>query len=210
MVRRAISYVVRNGPMTDQDRWEENAGASPFTISLLLVAMVSLADFFGDDEKTYLLSLADCWNERIESWTYTTAGKFCGQGVAGYFVRLGPLRDLDGNQGTITNRNRSDDLVVMAADMIGLEFLYLVRTGLRRADDPRIRTTVDLVDKVLGRHTPTGPSFYRYNGDGYGEHEDGSPYDGTGVGRSWPLLAGDRAHYELAAGLVVVVLFLFV
>jgi glucoamylase len=47
---------------------------------------------------------------------------------------------------------------------------------------------------------PQGASWYRYNGDGYGEHEDGSPFDGTGVGRPWPLLTGERAHYELAAG----------
>ncbi len=47
---------------------------------------------------------------------------------------------------------------------------------------------------------PSGPNWYRYNGDGYGEHEDGSPFDGSGVGRPWPLLAGERAHYELAAG----------
>ncbi|TGV96463.1 glucan 1,4-alpha-glucosidase, partial [Mesorhizobium sp. M2D.F.Ca.ET.145.01.1.1] len=40
----------------------------------------------------------------------------------------------------------------------------------------------------------------RYNSDGYGEHEDGAPFDGTGQGRPWPLLAGERAHYELAAG----------
>ncbi len=26
------------------------------------------------------------------------------------------------------------------------------------------------------------------------------PFDGTGIGRPWPLLAGERAHYELAAG----------
>ena len=32
------------------------------------------------------------------------------------------------------------------------------------------------------------------------EHADGSPFDGTGIGRAWPLLAGERAHYELAAG----------
>ncbi len=200
MVRRAISYVVRNGPMTDQDRWEENAGASPFTISLLLVAMVSLADFFGDEEKTYLLSLADCWNERLESWTYTTMGKFCGPGVPGYYVRLGPVRGDDGSPGKIPVRNRSDDLVVEAVDMIGLEFLYLARTGLRSGSDPKIITTVGLVDKILGLDMPTGRSFYRYNGDGYGEHEDGSPYDGTGIGRLWPLLTGERAHYAVTAG----------
>ncbi len=27
----------------------------------------------------------------------------------------------------------------------------------------------------------------------YGEHEDGAPFDGTGQGRPWPLLAGERA-----------------
>jgi len=47
---------------------------------------------------------------------------------------------------------------------------------------------------------PQGPGWYRYNGDGYGEHEDGSPFDGTGIGGPWPLLSGERAHYELAAG----------
>ncbi len=26
------------------------------------------------------------------------------------------------------------------------------------------------------------------------------PFDGTGIGRAWPLLTGERAHYELAAG----------
>ena len=48
--------------------------------------------------------------------------------------------------------------------------------------------------------TPRGPCWHRYNHDGYGEHADGAPFDGTGVGRVWPLLTGERAHYELAAG----------
>jgi len=57
-----------------------------------------------------------------------------------------------------------------------------------------------VVDALLRVRLPSGPNWYRYNGDGYGEHEDGSPFDGTGIGRTWPLLAGERAHYELAAG----------
>jgi glucoamylase len=40
----------------------------------------------------------------------------------------------------------------------------------------------------------------RYNHDGYGEKSDGSAYDGTGVGRCWPILTGERGHFELAAG----------
>src|SRR5665213_1804088 len=63
--------------MTDQDRWEENAGASPFTLSVTIAALVALADFFEAAERDYVLSLADCWNERIESWTYTSQGEYC-------------------------------------------------------------------------------------------------------------------------------------
>ena len=75
-----------------------------------------------------------------------------------------------------------------------------MRFGLRAADDPRILNTIKVIDALLRVKLPQGPCWYRYNGDGYGEHEDGSPYDGTGIGRPWPLLAGERAHYEFAAG----------
>ncbi len=56
------------------------------------------------------------------------------------------------------------------------------------------------IDAVLKRDLPAGPYWYRYNLDGYGEHADGRPFDGAGIGRLWPLLTGERAHYELAAG----------
>jgi glucoamylase len=59
---------------------------------------------------------------------------------------------------------------------------------------------VKVIDVALRVDTPAGPAWRRYNGDGYGEHADGSPFDGTGIGRPWPLLTGERAHYELAAG----------
>ena len=75
-----------------------------------------------------------------------------------------------------------------------------MRFGLRAPDDPRILNTIKVIDALLKANLPQGPCWYRYNGDGYGEHEDGSPFDGTGIGRPWPLLAGERAHYELAAG----------
>jgi len=52
----------------------------------------------------------------------------------------------------------------------------------------------------LKTETPSGPVWHRYNGDGYGEHDDGGPYDGAGRGRGWPLLTGERGHYELVAG----------
>ena len=87
-----------------------------------------------------------------------------------------------------------------ASHLISPDALALVRFGLRAADDPRIRDTAKVIDALLKVETPSGPTWHRYNDDGYGEHEDGSPFDGTGIGRGWPLLTGERAHYELAAG----------
>jgi glucoamylase len=88
--------------------------------------------------------------------------------------------------------------------MVSLDALAFVRFGLRAPSDPRIVNTVKVIDATLKVETPRGPAWHRYQGDGYGEHTDGSPYDGTGVGRAWPLLTGERAHYELAAGRVPV------
>jgi glucoamylase len=53
---------------------------------------------------------------------------------------------------------------------------------------------------VLGTDTPNGRIFHRYNEDGYGEHSDGAPFDGTGIGRGWPLLGGERGHLAVLAG----------
>jgi glucoamylase len=87
-----------------------------------------------------------------------------------------------------------------AYHIISPDALALVRFGLREPDDPRIRNTIRIIDAMLSVELPQGPCWYRYNGDGYGEHKDGSAFDGTGIGRPWPLLAGERAHYCLAAG----------
>jgi len=60
--------------------------------------------------------------------------------------------------------------------------------------------SLKVVDAVLKRGLPQGPGWLRYNWDGYGNRPDGGPYQGWGQGRVWPLLTGERAHYELAAG----------
>ncbi len=83
---------------------------------------------------------------------------------------------------------------------MGLEFIYLARLGLRSANDRRIVDSLTVADALLRTDTPCGPVYHRYNGDGYGEHEDGSAYDGTGIGRGWPLLVGERGHLALLQG----------
>lgn len=200
MIRKAAGYIVRNGPVSPQDRWEENAGASPYTLAVSISALVAAAEAFDGSEREYLLSLADSWNECVEEWTYAKDGPYCAEhGVDGYYVRLAPPESEGGLRGAISVRNRAHG-EISADGLVGLEFLYLVRTGLRRADDKRIKNTVKVIDAMLRAETPNGPAYYRYNGDGYGEHDDGSPFDGTGTGRPWPLLAGERGHYAALSG----------
>jgi len=97
-------------------------------------------------------------------------------------------------------KNRACDPRVPADEQVSTDFLQLVRLGLRDAQDPWVLDTIKVIDSQLKVDTPAGPAWHRYTGDGYGEHDDGSPFDGTGHGRAWPLLTGERGHYELAAG----------
>jgi glucoamylase len=209
MVRRAAAYLVHNGPVSPQDRWEEDPGYSPFTIAAEIAAFLAaadLADLQGEhDLARYLRETADAWNDSIDSWLYATgADRSAKFDVDGYYVRVAPLSTHDGVsrfQNSVAVKNVADcDALTHAADLISCDALALVRFGLRRADDPRIRNTVQLIDKLLKVETPAGAAWRRYNGDGYGEHADGSPFDGTGIGRAWPLLTGERAHYELLSG----------
>jgi glucoamylase len=90
--------------------------------------------------------------------------------------------------------------VFEAREVIDAGFLELVRYGIRRADDPLIVDSLKVVDHCLKIDTPLGACWRRYNHDGYGQRKDGGPYDGAGQGRAWPILTGERGHYELAAG----------
>ena len=200
MVRRAATYLARNGPLTPQDRWEENSGASPFTLAVEVAALVAAAEWLEGADRAYALALADCWNERIEEWTYVEDTDLArAHGVAGYYVRIAPSHAEGGLCGRVPVMNR-EGATVPATALVGLEFLSLARLGLRRADDPRVTDTLKVVDALLRVQTPNGPAYHRYPGDGYGEHDDGSPFDGSGVGRAWPLLTGERGHAELMLG----------
>ncbi len=209
VVRRAASFLVRNGPVTQQDRWEEDPGFSPFTLAVEIAALLvagEIAEEMGKAKTTaYLRETADTWNANIERWTYVTGTELAKNfGVEGYYVRIAPPDEADAASpagGFVPIKNRPPGQSIAPANQIvSPDVLALVRFGLRSPNDRRILNTIRLIDSLLKVDTPSGPAWHRYNDDGYGEHEDGSPFDGTGVGRAWPLLTGERAHYELAAG----------
>ncbi len=209
MIRRAAQYIVCNGPVTQQDRWEEDPGYSPFTLAVEVAALLAAADLADLNNEatvaTYLRETADAWNSHIERWTYASGTELAKRySVDGYYVRIAPPETADGASplhGFVPIKNRPVGRSIQEADhIISQDALALVRFGLRAADDPRTLNTVRIIDSLLKLDTPFGPAWRRYNADGYGEHEDGSPFDGTGIGRAWPLLSGERGHYELAAG----------
>ena len=209
MVRRAASFLVRNGPVTGQDRWEEDGGYSPFTLAVEIAALLAAADLAelrgAFQEAAYLRDTANTWNDQIEYWTYATGTELARQSeVEGYYVRIAPPKTADAASpmmGFVPIKNRpAANGRWSASQIVSADALALVRFGLRSASDPRITYTVRVIDALLRVETPQGPLWRRYNEDGYGEHEDGRPFDGTGIGRAWPLLTGERAHYEIAAG----------
>jgi len=211
MVSRAAAYLVRHGPVTPQERWEEVSGYSPSTLASNIAAMICAASFARErgDEATakYLEEYADFLECHVESWTVTTQGTLL-PGVARHYLRILPERpdnpnpDEDPNQGNITIANRRPGArnVFPAKEVVDAGFLELVRHGVRRPDDPIIVDSLKVVDAVLKVDTPFGPCWRRYNHDGYGQRDDGGPFVGWGRGRAWPLLTGERGHYELAAG----------
>jgi glucoamylase len=171
-----------------------------------LLAAADIAQLMGhSDQAQTLRDAADAWNDNIERWTYATGGDLAEKmGVDGYYVRIAPS-DVDSaaspTQGFVPIKNRPPGQDGDSAyHIISPDALALVRFGLRAPDDRRILNTLRVIDAMLSVELPQGPCWYRYNGDGYGEHNDGSPFDGTGIGRPWPLLAGERGHYALAAG----------
>jgi glucoamylase len=201
-VRPAAEFVVAHGPMTEEERWEEVSGYSPSTIAAEIAGLVCAADIARkngayDDAQRYLRT-ADDWNAQIEKWLVTTTGKLAdSDDPGGYYMRIdNDTNPNDGYQLDVHNGGGTwDERTVVDAG-----FLELVRLGIRPADDPTIGRSLKVIDSTIRTETPNGPAFRRYNHDGYGETFFGGPWLGQGIGRLWPIFAGERGEYEIAAG----------
>jgi glucoamylase len=210
-VERAAGFLVRYAPVTQQERWEENAGYSPSTLAVVIAALICAAELgraHGADElATFLEEHADWIEGHLEDWTVTNDGVLHPE-IKRHYMRIRPpecgdpyaREDCGREMVHISNRAPGEQTEFEARQIIDAGFLEFVRYGVRRADDPLIVDTLKVVDHVLKVETPKGPCWRRYNHDGYGQRADGGPYCGYGVGMAWPLLLGERAHYELAAG----------
>ncbi len=207
MILRAVAYLILHGPVTAQERWEENAGYSPSTLATVIASLVCAAEFAKDHDDPgtadFILAYADWLTAHLEEWTVTTQGELV-EGVRRHYIRINPTDPQapdphpDPNTSMLQVANGAG--LHPARNVVGCDFLHLVRFGIRDAHDPVVLDSIEVIDRVLKRDLPQGPCWRRYNHDGYGQKDDGSAYEGTGVGRSWPILTGERGHYELTAG----------
>lgn len=195
-VKPAADYIIRTGPFSPQERWEENAGYSPSTMAAQIAGLVvaaELAKVHGDyGSAAVYLHYADTWARLVDRYTVTHSGHLADHP---YYIRISdtPCPD-DGH--TVEIRNGGG--IHPKSEIVDAGFLELVRLGIKAPDHPLIVQSLNVIDNTIRYDAPYGPVWYRYNHDGYGEHEDGSPYDGTGIGRPWPLLIGERGEYEIA------------
>ncbi|HEY5706940.1 MAG TPA: glycoside hydrolase family 15 protein [Terrimicrobiaceae bacterium] len=207
MIAKAARYLLLQGPVTGQERWEEQSGYSPSTLAVVIAALVCAAEFARrrseDDTAELILAYADWLAAHVEDWTATSRGELV-PGKPRHYLRITPA-----DPGAIDPHPNVDAIEIQLANgagrhparnVVGGDFLHLVRLGIRDAHDPLVLDSIEVIDRVTRRELPQGPCWRRYNHDAYGQKDDGSAFDGTGVGRSWPILTGERGHYELSAG----------
>jgi glucoamylase len=197
-IRPAAEYVLKHGPATEQERWEEQSGYSPSTIAAEIAGLVcaaAIAETNGAtaDARRYRAT-ADDWADHLEAWLVTTTGHLSRQP---YYIRIDNNRNPnDGYRLELKNGAGTWD----ERDIVDQGFLELVRLGVRPPNDPVIVNSLKVIDATIRVETPNGPDFYRYNHDGYGETYYGGPWQGVGIGRLWPIFAGERGEYEVALG----------
>jgi glucoamylase len=219
----AADFLVANGPSDGNERWEEQSGYSPSTIAAEiagLTAAANIARVNGDLSRALVYqATADDFARNIKAWTVTTNGPFVSPTVPSYFIRItkpGSNGTIDPNA-AISYGLGNGSVTADQRQVIDGGFLELVRLGVLSATDPDVRSSLTVVDETIERQTPTGPGFYRYGTnaqesvDGYGDcfqpsgtscSPIGAPWPTTdiGTGHLWPVLSGERAEYEIAAG----------
>ncbi len=200
-IKPAANFVVARGPSFGAERWEEQSGFSPSTISAEIAGLLAgahIADINGDAASARLWrAVADDFQRSIKNWTVTTNGS---KSTDPYFIRLSKSGDPNaavsynvGNGGPTLDQR----------DVIDAGFLELTRLGILPANDADIANSLGVVDATIKSDTSSGPGWHRYNGDGYGDDGTiGSPWapSGKGTGHLWPALTAERSEQSLQTG----------
>jgi glucoamylase len=191
-------------PYTPGERWENQSGYSPSSTASEIAGLVCAADIAkanGDAASAQLyLTTADSWQSQLEKWMVTTNGPLS---KLPYYLRL--TKDGKPNVATTYGLGDGGPSVIDQRKVADAGFLELVRLGIKPTYDLVIINSLQVVDQQLATTTPNGIFWHRYNFDGYGETATGAPWGVTDpntfttLGRLWPIFAGERGEYDLAA-----------
>jgi glucoamylase len=214
-VRPAADFLVAHGPSDGNERWEEQTGYSPSTIAAeiagLTAASVIAADHHDQARSRLYQATADYFQRSIKSWDVTTTGP---DGPR-YFIRLSKTGDPNA---AISYNLGNGGPTVDQRSVIDGGFQELVRLGELPVSDPDIQASLSVLDNQISVKTPSGTGYYRYgtsaadgSADGYGDCYQPSqtscttvgapwPPTDTGTGHLWPVLSGERAESDIAAG----------
>jgi glucoamylase len=196
-IKMAADFVAANGPWTGEERWEEMGGYSPSTIAAEIAGLVCAADLASkagetNDAGRYLRT-ADAWRNNVANWTFTTNGFY---GDKKYYIRIDQNQDPNQNARLVFGNGAGEH---DARSVVDGGFLELARLGVLSPNDWTILETLPKYDGVLMQDIPgKGKAWFRYNCDGYGEHNDGSAYNNGGRGRLWPIFTAERGVYEIS------------
>jgi glucan 1,4-alpha-glucosidase len=200
-IKPAANFVIAHGPSSGVERWEEQSGFSPSTISAEIAGLVAaayIANFNGDKQSAQVwLGVADDWQRSVEGWTVTTNGPLA---THPYFIRLSKTGDPNA---AITYNVGNGGPTLDQRTVIDAGFLELVRLGLEPSNDLAVTESLPVVDATIEANTASGQGWHRYNGDGYGDGaSDGHPWapSGQGTGHLWPVLTEERGEYDMSSG----------
>ena len=194
----AANFVASHGPSFGPERWEEQSGFSPSTISAEIAGLIAaaiIADQNGDhDSARVWRATADEFQRNLKKWTLTTNGPLS---THPYFIRLS--KNGDPNEAVVYNvGNGGPDLDQRS--VIDAGFLEYARLGLLRPDDADIVASLPVVDATIKRTTASGDGFLRYNGDGYGDGASRRPSVGAVEQGHRPPVAGARRRARPVRG----------
>ncbi|HET9058460.1 MAG TPA: glucodextranase DOMON-like domain-containing protein [Acidimicrobiales bacterium] len=211
-IKPAADFLVANGPETASsvERWEEQNGYSASTMAdevagLVAAGRIALVQKDAASSRLFLAT-ADNFRRLILATTVTTNGPLSAQP---YFIRVDKTGDPDqaynyylGNGNPTPADQRS---------VIDQGFLEMTRLGELAATDPTVTNSLAVAAKTIDVGTASGAGVLRYNGDGYGDCEQGqvsscgptgAPWapTSTGTGHPWPVLSGENGEYQILAG----------
>ena len=134
-VRKAADALVRLGPSTPQERWEETGGRLTvdhcFGRSPAWWRTSEIARWRGDQQRARLwLGVADEWQRNTEEWMFTTTGPY---GDGRDDIRINA--DTDPNDEDAREWANAAG-VHLEKEVVDAGFLELVRLGVKAPDDP--------------------------------------------------------------------------